>query len=97
MSIDKENLTLVCVPATAPMTLPGSVFTHSCGVCHERVMMSLDGQVILREHPEALIVCVTCVVVLMIEGEGLTMMIPSAEQIRNASRRAIPNPWMERN
>lgn len=56
----KEPAILICAPADAPMTVPGTIFNRFCATCGERVMIAPSGQRILREYPDATIQCGPC-------------------------------------
>lgn len=52
---------LVCARATKEVTISGSSFNRTCGVCGERVMIAPSGQRLLRDRPGTPVVCEDCV------------------------------------
>jgi DNA-directed RNA polymerase subunit RPC12/RpoP len=56
-----EPVTLICAPADALWTVPGSTFDRTCARCGRKVMIAPSGQRILREYPDAVIRCETCI------------------------------------
>lgn len=87
---------LIAAPADAPLTSPGSTFTHQCGKCGRRVMVAPTGQRLLREQPGTSIVCLPCFLAdppknLEFRPAG------STEEIRREVASAVPNQWRVRN
>lgn len=83
---------LVCAPASSPRVPRGSIFTHSCSKCKERVMVAPSGQQILRTHKDCVIVCGNCYV-----PDGPALPAFSLEDFLDEVANATPNFWRKRN
>lgn len=55
-----EPIILVCAPADSRRVSLGAVFFHKCSKCDKNVSLAPTGQKFLREHPQAVIVCMPC-------------------------------------
>ena len=83
---------LVCMPATAQQTIPGSSFDRYCSRCRRRVMISPHGQERLKAKPTMVILCVDC-----IPPDAEFHLCASPKETAQALRTSIPNLWRVRN
>ena len=92
-----DKICLICMEATAAFTTPGATYDRRCSRCDIRVMIAPSGQALLKEHPEATILCIRCYG----EDDSLheePLRLPaSPETIAAEMRLARANDWRNRN
>ena len=89
---------LVCAPATAEFTTPGSIFDHHCSRCRQRVMLATSGQKILKEKPALVIICAKCYLTdeSLLADADIRPAGPIEQMLDDLFRRR-PNPFLRRN
>jgi hypothetical protein len=91
----EDEATLICEPADAPWTVPGSTFNRVCTKCFRRVMVAPTSLDIMKEFHKVTILCVPCFLKEPIV-EGVEYRGPTQAQMMER-RKTMPNFWRERN
>lgn len=87
---------IMCAPADAPITTPGSSFDNVCVLCGVKVMMAPTGQAFVAANPDAEIVCFNCVFKDP-EGNVAVGFAGDVKDVIGEFDRACPNPRGSRN
>mgnify|MGYP001575510715 CR=1 FL=1 len=86
-----DPLTLICAPADAMFTVPGSDYTHKCSACGGRIMIATRGQKLLKDHPTAAVLCLRCY--RPKNGDKIQVTREALAEVQAA----MPNTWRNRN
>jgi hypothetical protein len=79
---------LVCAPADAPWTLPGSTFDRVCSLCGRKVMITPEGLKLLAARGGRMdVICGAC----FEPRAGEVVSITPPEEIREMIARRVPN------
>jgi hypothetical protein len=93
-----DTYALICARADAPLIVQGSVLDKFCNKCGERVMVAPSGQAMLRQHPNAEIVCEVCFRAINFGEQKVEFKLASGiDQIANEIANAVPNTRRQRN
>jgi hypothetical protein len=91
----EDAVTLICMPADSPWTVPGSTFTRVCVKCFRRVMVAPTSVSISKEFRKVTILCGYCFLKEPIDPDT-EYRGPTQAQLMEL-RTAIPNLWRAQN
>ncbi len=89
-----EKRFLICAPANAELTVPGSRFDKCCSACGSLVMIAPSGQGVLASYPDTVILCGSCYSPL---PDDSSERAASIKQMAQEVASAYPNPRRWRN